>query len=240
MMQEIVRKVAVAFFLLVVFFCSACSGNKPEPSLITVTGEAEVRVAPDEAILTLGVETWDKDLGIAKGHNDERIKGIVALAKKNNVAPGNIRIENISIEPRYKGGDAQEGAQEELIGYCVRTTIVLVARDVSKFDDLLTSVLEAGANYVYGVRFRTTKLRQYRDQARALALKAAKEKAKMMAKGLRQKVGRPYAIVEEQYERGMAPNVIQGTGGGPEEADKSIAVGQISVSARVRVSFKLR
>lgn len=236
MMQETVRKVAVVFFLLVVFFCSACAGNKPEPRLITVTGEAEVRVAPDEAILTLGVETWDKELGIAKRHNDERIKGIVALAKKNNIAPGNVRIENISIEPRYKGGDVQE----ELIGYCVRKTIVLVVRDVSKFDELLTGVLEAGANYVYGVQFRTTKLRQYRDQVRALALKAAKEKAKMMAKGLRQKVGRPYAVVEEQYERGMAPNVIQGTGGGPGEADTSIAIGQISVSARVRVSFELR
>ena len=236
MMQETVRKVAVVFFLLVVFFCSACAGNKPEPRLITVTGEAEVRVAPDEAILTLGVETWDKELGIAKRHNDERIKGIVALAKKNNIAPGNVRIENISIEPRYKGGDVQE----ELIGYCVRKTIVLVVRDVSKFDELLTGVLEAGANYVYGVQFRTTKLRQYRDQVRALTLKAAKEKAKMMAKGLRQKVGRPYAVVEEQYERGMAPNVIQGTGGGPGEADTSIAIGQISVSARVRVSFELR
>ena len=236
MMQESVRKVAAVFFLLLVFLCSACAGDKPEPRLITVTGEAEVRVAPDEAILTLGVETLDKDLGIAKRHNDERLRSIVALAKKSNGAPGTVRIENLTVEPRYKG----EGVQEELTGYCVRTTVVLIVRDVSKFDDLLTSILEAGATYVYGVQFRTTKLRQYRDQARALALKAAKEKAKMMAKGLRRKAGRPYAIVEEPYERGMAPNVIQGTGGSSGEADKSIAVGQISVSARVRVSFELR
>jgi uncharacterized protein YggE len=113
-------------------------------------------------------------------------------------------------------------------------------QNVSKFDDLLNSVLETGANYVYGVQFRTTKLREYRDQARALALRAAKEKAKNMAKELGQKVGRPYTIVEEQYEKGMAPNVIQGTGGSSGEADKSIALGQISVNARVRVSFELR
>ncbi|MEJ2211004.1 MAG: SIMPL domain-containing protein [Anaerolineae bacterium] len=35
------------------------------PRTVTVTGEAEVRVVPDEVILTLGVETWDKDLGRA-------------------------------------------------------------------------------------------------------------------------------------------------------------------------------
>jgi len=240
MMKEAVRKGAVAFFLLVVFFCSACAGNKPEPRLITVTGEAEVRVAPDEAILTLGVETWDKDLGIAKRQNDERIKRIFALAKQYDVAPGNIRTENISIEPRYTGGDAQEGAQEGFSGYRVRKTIVLIVRDVSRVDSLLNSALGVGANYVSGVQFRTTKLREYRNQARALALKAAKEKAKMMAKELKQKVGRPYAIVEEQHERGMAPNVIQGTSGSLGEADKIIAVGQISVNARVKVSFELR
>jgi len=240
MMKEAVRKGAVAFFLLVVFFCSACGGNRPAPRLVTVTGEAEVRVVPDEAVVTLGVETWDKDLAIAKRHNDERVKNVLAVAKQYDIAPANIRIDNITIEPRYTGGDAPEGAQEGFINYRVRKTIVLVVRDVSRVDSLLNSVLEAGANYVSEVQFRTTKAREYRNQARALALKAAKEKAKVMAKALRQKVRRPYVIIEERHERGMTPNVIPGTGGSPGEADKIIAMGQISVSARVRVSFELR
>lgn len=236
-MKKTVRKGAVAFLLfLVVFSYSACAGNKPEPRLITVTGEAEVRVIPNEAIITLGVETWDQDLAIAKRYNDECTKKIFELAKRHGVAPGNVRIDDITIEPRYQRGDAQEG----FINYRVRKTIVLIVRDVSSFDNLLNKALEAGANYVSGVQFRTTKVREYRNQARALALKAAKEKAKVMAKELRQKVGRPHAIVEERHERGITPNVIQGSGGSPEEADKSIAMGQISVSARVRVSFELR
>lgn len=239
-MQEAVRKGAVAFFLLVVFFCSACGGSKPEPRLITVTGEAEVRVIPDEAVVTLGVETWDKDLTIAKRHNDERVKDVLAAAKQYDIAPANVRIDNITIEPRYTGEGAPEGAQERFVGYRVRKTIVLTVRDVSRFDSLLNSALVAGANYVSEVQFRTTKAREYRSQARALALKAAKEKAKVMAKALRQKVRRPYAIVEERQERSIIPNVIHVNGGSPEEADKIIAMGQISVSARVRVSFELR
>ena len=49
--------------LLSVFSLSAWTGNQMElaqPGVITVTGEAEIRVVPDEVILTLGVETWDK------------------------------------------------------------------------------------------------------------------------------------------------------------------------------------
>jgi len=236
MMKELLRKGVIAFVLVVVFSCFACTRERPQPRLITVTGEAEVRVTPDEITLALGVETWHKELSIAKRQNDERVKKVFALAKRYNVAPGNFWTDRVSVEPRYKGGDSRE----ELIGYVVRKTIVFTVRDISRLDDLLNSALDTGANYIYGVQFRTTKLRDYRDQARALALKAAKEKAKDMAKELGQKVGKPYSIVEEEYEESTAANVTPGTGGSLREADKSIALGQMSISARVRVSFELR
>jgi len=233
MMRKALRSIGFALFCIMIFAAPLWALEKSTPRLITVTGEAEVQVSPNQAILTIGVETWDRDLGIAKQANDERVKRVLDLAKKDGVASGHVRIDRISIEPRYNDG-------EDFIGYRVRKTIVLTVQNLSKFDDLLNSVLEAGANYVYGVQFRTTKLREYRDQARALALKAAREKAKSMAKELGQKVGRPYTIVEEQYEKGMAPNVIQDSGGSSGGADKSVALGQISVNARARVSFELR
>ena len=232
-MQKALRRVMFALVLIMIFATPLWALEKSTPRLITVTGEAEVQVVPNQAILTLGVETRDRDLGIAKRDNDERIKRVLALAKKYGLTPGHIRVDHISIEPWYSDG-------EDVIGYRVRKTIVLTIQNLSKFDGLLNSLLDAGANYVDRVQFRTTKLREYRDQARALALMAAKEKAKKMAKELGQKIGKPYTIVEEQYEKGMAPNVMQGAGGSSGEADKSVALGQISVNVRVRVSFELR
>jgi len=55
--------------LLAILLLSAWTDNQPssqEPRRVSVTGEAEVRVVPDEVILTLGVETWDKNLNLAK------------------------------------------------------------------------------------------------------------------------------------------------------------------------------
>jgi hypothetical protein len=236
-MKYFFKRGVISFVLLImVVVFSACDGEKPGLRLITVTGDAEVRVPPDEVILTLGVETWHKDLGIAKSYNDESVKKVMALAKKYNIAPENFWIDRISIEPRYKDRDMQTN----IIGYHVLKTVVLIVQDLSRFDDLISSALEAGANYVYGVQFRTTKLRDYRDQARALALKTAKEKAKDMAKELGQKIGKPYTIVEEEYERDMAPLVKQMNGADLTEAEKSIALGQIRVRAIVRVSFEVR
>jgi uncharacterized protein YggE len=250
-MQKALRRVMFAFVLIMIFATPLWALEKSTPRLITVTGDAEVRVPPDEVVLTFGVETWDKDLDIAKNQNDTRVKKVLALAKQYKIEPKFVQTDHLSIEPRYKDGYARE----EFIGYFVRKAIVFTLRDISKFEGLLSSALEVGANYVHGVQFRTTKLREYRDQARALAIQAAKEKAKALAKELGQKIGKPYSINEEHsgwwhwYNswwgsqwggQSMTQNVIQSTEGGPIEGEGSIALGQISVNARVRVSFELR
>lgn len=221
-----------------------------EPRLITVTGDAEVRIVPDEVVLTLGIETWNKDLQVAKNQNDEIVAKVLALASGYGIDPQHVQTDFVSIEPRYRNGYYEES---DFIGYFVRKSIVITLRDLSEFEDLLTEALEAGVNYVQGIQFRTTELRKHRDEARALAIRAAQEKALAMAEELGQQVGEPHTIQEVQsgwwsgynawwgshWNGGMTQNVIQETGGGALAAEGSLAPGQISVNARVSVTFEL-
>jgi uncharacterized protein len=223
--------------------------DRAAPRLVTVTGEAVVNVVPDEVVLTLGVESSDKQLRRAKSLNDERVKQVLAAAEKLGIPAKDIQTDHISIEPRYR--DSYE--QRDFIGYFVRQTIVITLKDVSQFEDLLTDVLDAGANYVHGIQFRTTELRKHKDAARALAINAAREKAVALAQELDQKVGKPYAIREDQegwgsgYNSwwgsagglGMTQNVVQNAGNTGMEMDGALAPGQIGVTARVTVSFEL-
>jgi uncharacterized protein YggE len=131
---------------------------------------------------------------------------------------------------------------------------VVTLSDLGKFEDLLTGVLEAGANYVHGVEFRTAELRKYRDQARALAIQAAQEKAAALAGELHQELGEPVTITEEQnswrswygYGWGSGPgqtpsqNVVVETGSSTLEEGATVAPGQITVNARVSVTFALK
>jgi uncharacterized protein YggE len=66
-------------------------------------------------------------------------------------------------------------------GYRINNTILVNLRDVGKVGTVLAAALSAGANEVVDVQFKTTQLRQYRDQARDLAMKAAQEKARDLA-----------------------------------------------------------
>jgi hypothetical protein len=224
--------------------------NSSSPRLITVTGDADVRVVPDEVVLTLGVETWDEALEKAKRDNDARVKRVIALAESYEIGSQHIQTDHISIEPRYD--DHYE--KRNFIGFFVRKNIVITLKDTARFDDFLTDVLGAGVNYVHGIQFRTTELRTHKDQARTLAIHAAQEKATALAAELGQSIGKPYTIHENQsgwwspynawwgyrWGNSMAQNVIQEIGGESTAAGESMALGQITVNAKVSVSFELK
>src|SRR5262245_10018249 len=118
---------------------------------ISVSGEAEVRVVPDEVVLSLGVESFDPVLKTAKAANDDRIKRTIAAARNLGVPAENIQTDYIGIEPRYRDGNIAL----ELQGYVVRRTVIVRLRDVSRFEGLLTDALDAGVTHVHGIEFRT-------------------------------------------------------------------------------------
>jgi hypothetical protein len=241
----------ILLVLLLAAWNGAAQPAPAQPRLITVSGSAEVRTPPNEVVLTLGVETWNEALGPAKQENDTRVAAVLKTAQSFGVEPKYLQTDHISIEPTYE--DYSE--RRKITGYAVRKTIVVTLKDVSRFEALLTAVLEGnGANHVHGIEFRTTELRKYRDQARSLAIKAAQEKAQAMAGELGQPVGRPYSIQENhsywgsgynswwgsRWGGGPTQNVMQEMGSGASlESDSTLAPGQITVSAQVTVSFEL-
>jgi len=248
---HILSTALAAIFLLAIAGAPAMAETEPpSPRLITVTGDAEVKVVPDEVILTLGVETWDDHLADAKRRNDEIVTAVVKLAQDRGVPDKYIQTDYLSIEPRYR--DSYE--MRDFIGYVVRKSVVITLKDLALFEDLLSDALEAGVTHVHGIQFRTTELRKYRDEARALAIEAAREKATALAAELDQEIGDPHSIQEEpswwwswydtwwgsRYGGAMTQNVTQNSGSASQPTEGTIAPGQISVNARVTVSFELK
>lgn len=218
---------------------------------ISVSGSAEVRVKPDEVQLDLGIETSDMKLNVAKQENDQRVSRILEIARQAGVEDKHIQTEYLNIEPRYR--DVSNDPNPVFIGYWVRRTVAITLRDPSKFDALLSRVVEAGSNYVHGIEFRTTDLRKHRDQARDQAIRAARQKAEALAAALGAKLGVVENINESQpagwwtsYNRWgqptrrggfMTQNVMQEAGGG--DGAGTLAPGQVTVTAQVHVVFRL-
>jgi uncharacterized protein YggE len=121
--------------------------------------------------------------------------------------------------------------------------VAIVLRDVSKAEDLLADIFQSGVTNIEDVEFRTTQLRKYKDQARAMAIKAAQEKAGALAREINQTIGKAYSIQEQGQNYGGLPNNSNSIGfasSSYSDEESTIALGQISVTARVVVSFELK
>lgn len=215
---------------------------------VSVTGTAEIKVVPDRVLLSLGVESRDKVLGTARRQNDAAVKQVLAAIQSFAVEPGDIQTGYINVDIRYNGSMGTV-----VDHYVVEKAIAVTLRDVSKFEGLLTAVLDAGANHIYDVEFMTSELRKHRDAARALAVKAAIEKANDLAAAGGMKVaGKPIGVTSDSYGGGfwygrrspyagganMSQNVYQNVGGGA-APEGTVALGKISVTAAVTMTFRL-
>lgn len=223
----------------------AAAQQPPPPPLITVTGQSEVRVAPDEVDFTLVVENLDKDLLAAKSKNDETVRQVLALAGQHGVEPKDVQTSYITVEPRYTEVDEYRRPlpKREFLGYAVTKTILVRLKTISRFEALFTELLKAGVNNVRNVEFRTSQIRRHKDEARALAIKAAREKAVALTREIGQTIGKAYSISEVPDTSYMPANayanVTAVTEGGSAENESTIAPGMITVKARVLVSFRL-
>jgi uncharacterized protein YggE len=226
--------------LILIGSLATLADDKPELRLITVSGEAEVKVAPDEVVFDLTVQNINKDLRVAKNQTDDRLKKVIDLTRKYKIAATDIQTDYIRLEPRYRGNDESR----LFIGYSVRKDLIFTLRDVAQAEALLSDLLESGISRINGVRFQTSQLRKYRDQARALAIKAAQEKAVALTAEIGQKIGRAHSIEEEAPSRAGAfqnssANNYTLVSDEATESEGTLALGQIKVSARVTVRFEL-
>ena len=248
------RVITLALLLAVSMARFADAQIFDDRSKITVTGDAVVYATPDKIVITLGIETWDRDIIAAKQKNSDVLKKAVKAIKECGVAEKDIQTDYLSMEPRWK----HDYERDEFIGYFVRNTFVVTLNDTKQVEELITKVLQAGVTNIHGVEFQTTEFKKYRQQARELALKAAKEKAATMAAVLDQSIGAPLQINENPAGSGgfyysswwaagwgsrgggMAQNSIQDMSGNRGEISDTIALGKISIHANVTVTFKLK
>jgi uncharacterized protein YggE len=234
------RKINAAFWVCLLFIASAALSAAqecgPRPRLISVTGTSEVNVAPDQVVLSLGVESRDKDLSVAKTQGDARTKKVLRLARDAGVEPKDIETSTLRM-----GAEYSEEKVPKFLGYAVSQTTTITLKDLSKYESLMTRVLEAGINRVNGINFGVSETRKYRDEARSKAIRAAKEKALAMAADLGQTVGKPWDISEESgwntYQ--YAANSFSTDKSTRDSDESTIAPGQLTIRASVKVSFQL-
>src|SRR5688572_13763201 len=229
-MRDVIRRLSAVAGLIFLSTLAAAADDKPQPRLITVTGEAEVKVGPDEVVFDLTVRTINKDLRLAKAQTDERLRKLIELTRKYKVAPQDVQTDYIKVEPRYRGNDESR----LFLGYSVRKDLVFTLRDVTQAEGMLSDLFESGITSINAIRFQTSQLRKFRDQARALAVRAAREKAVALTAEIGQTIGKAYSIEEDVPTRlsalqNVSANTFSTDGVDSADSEGTLSLGQIKV-----------
>jgi uncharacterized protein len=214
----------------------AMAEDRLPAKVVRVVGTSEVKVVPDRAVIEVGVEKQDPSASAAKHAEDAASRRILTTLRGNGIDEKDIQTTFLSLQPQSY---TRKGVK---VSYFVAAqTLTITVRDLPRLDTLLEALIKAGGNRIDSIGYETSDLRKYRDQARDLAVKAAKEKAGALAKALGQDIGKAQSIEEipeSQYAYSTANSLY--------EYDKrtrspgpSVAVGQKSISASVMVSFEL-
>lgn len=211
---------------------------------ITVRGVAEVVVPPDFVTVSTRVVTLDKDVRKAQAENDQRVKAVLALVEKLGVEPRDLRTGYVSLRTKER---REENKPPVFEGYEAVKNITVVLRDMTKYDELISAMLEAGVNRISSVSFGSSDEIEKRREARLLAIKAAREKAEYLAGQLGQRVGKPLWIAEYRKETPMWGSFATNAAYfyRPEREAKAdqkrgtIAPGSSTIRAQVEVSFEL-
>lgn len=234
------------------------AANEPQPGCdssrtVQVSGTAVVNVVPDRALIQLGVQSNGATTAEVQSANDASIAQVINALKSLGIDPKDIATDWYFVRPLYDDYDSLH-----ITGYRINNMVAVTLRDVSKANQVITGALGAGANEVVNVEFYTSELRKYRDQAREMAMKAAREKAQALASAAGTQTGCVMTVNENtsSYYNGWwgwggrdrnlwTQNAVQnaapsgGEGGALTEAGP-VSLGQISVRAEVSASFGLK
>jgi uncharacterized protein YggE len=215
---------------------------------VQVSGAATINVTPDRVLIKLGVESNGATPDEVQAGNFAASQRVIKAAKELGAAVKDISTDYYVVQPIYETYDSLA-----IKGYRIDNTIAITLNDANQTSALLITAFKAGANRVLDVQFYTSELRKYRDEARALAMKAATEKARALAGAAGAQAGCVLNISENSWSyytgswwwgRQQAPaaqNVVQDAPASGEQpaAETPIGLGKIAVRAEVSARFGL-
>lgn len=216
---------------------------------LPVTGEAVILVTPDQVVVTLGIEVREPQLSAAQEKFDAAAKQVDAAIATLGITADQVRTDCLEIAPYYHGNSTQARLVPEY--YRINRVMAVTFKDTKLVDRLISTALTAGATHVLDVDFRTTELRKHRDEARRLAIRAARDKATLLVGEIGRDLGKAQSISEgpigwyannpyrsrSDNRSYQSQNMIGGGGGGSSD-DTVIPPGQIAVSANVQMTFE--
>ena len=164
------------------------------PAMVSVTGEASVSVAPDQARIEGGVTSDAKTARDASDANNAAMGKLLLALKAANVDQKDIQTSQLSLQPQYA---PNHPGPSPVVGYRASNRVTVRLHDVTRVATMIDTLVGAGATDIGGIDFSVSNASKLLDDAREQAIADARRKAEIYAKAAGVTLGAPLSISEE-------------------------------------------
>lgn len=220
------------YFVLFSLLSTMAIAQNQTPT-VEVVGEGIVYVTPDMVNISISIEKEGLDLKNLRQKNGEAVAQVLQLLSKE-LPMENFQTSYVSL---YKDD------YNKLNKYRVVQNINIKLEDISKYDNLMNAIFDAGVNRIDGISFGVKNKEKLLQEARVAAIDDARKKALLYAVSLDQNIGKAIKIKEvNSHFNDIQPveRMSKMSLGSPANGnDNTLAVGKIAIEAQVNVAFEL-
>ncbi|WP_394129117.1 oxidative stress defense protein [Shewanella maritima] len=213
----------------------AIAAERDFPSIET-QGYSEVHAEADMAEVYVAVTIEAETAKAAKQQSDSAVADFIARLNEAGVGSKHINSANINLRPQYH---YEKNKPRQLIGYQASRQVTVTVVELAQLNDILDSALAQGINNINRIELKSSKEAEIKQQARALAISNAKDKANSLAQGFDTKVKgvwlvryQDYTVKGVQYQARAIEAMADGV-------SQSYQQDEIVITDRVEVVFRL-
>ncbi len=232
----------------VMAYSSSTQPGHDMPRTFSVKGTGKAVGIPDVASFNYSITTdGGKDFTALQKDNIDKANKVKQFLRSSGVEEKDINTLTYSIDPRmqYYNCDAQTKVcpPAEVVGYTMTQSIAVKVRNMAKVGDILTGVVQNGANGVSSLSFVIDDTSALEAQARGEAINKAKQKALDVARSANVKLGRIMSVDEYTDSPGpvyyaSAPKGADMGGGAVPTPD--IQAGSQQVNISVTINYEMQ
>ena len=220
------------YFVLFSLISTMAIAQNQTPT-VEVVGEGIVYATPDMVNISISIEKEGLDLKNLRQKNGEAVAQVLQLLSKE-LPMENFQTSYVSL---YKDD------YNKLNKYRVVQNINIKLEDISKYDNLMNAIFDAGVNRIDGISFGVKNKEKLLQEDRVADIYDARKKALLYAVSLDQNIGKAIQIKEvNSHFNDIQPveRMSKMSLGSPANGnDNTLAVGKIAIEAQINVAFEL-
>ena len=193
-MKPMKRRIAVSAAIAATLLAAPALAQTALPPMITVSGEATVSVAPDQAQIEAGVASEAKTAREASEANNAAMSKVLLALKGAGIAEKDYQTSRLSLQPQYA---PNRSGPSPVVGYRASNRVTVRVRDVARLASVIDVLVSAGANDIGGINFMVSNASKLLDEARERAVADARRKAEIYARAAGVTLAAPLSISEE-------------------------------------------